>query len=170
MRYVCFKKALVVGIIVLFLGVGFQPAIANEVSITKTADVEGDCFDCRPVNRVALLKVKLLLMKLETITNVILSRFGHTPEVAEKCEEVLDIINSNRVLDYPFICVVLLSILFPVMFIMVIIQDIEDLLEEKFPTISYIFFILLVPFIYIYINLFDLAIEWDCIGPFLPEI
>ena len=38
MRNDCCKKGLVVGIIVLFLGVGFQPALANEVSITKTSE------------------------------------------------------------------------------------------------------------------------------------
>ena len=39
-----FKKGLVVGIIILFIGVGIQPAFANEVSITTTSDIEED-FD-----------------------------------------------------------------------------------------------------------------------------
>ena len=79
------KKALVICIILLFLGVGFQPALANEVS-----DVDEDCLECQPVNRIDLLKVKLLLIRVEAITNVILSKYGHIPEVAEKCKVASD--------------------------------------------------------------------------------
>ena len=39
-----YKKGLVVGIIILFIVVGIQPAFANEVSITTTSDIEED-FD-----------------------------------------------------------------------------------------------------------------------------
>ena len=35
MRNVCFKKGLVVGIILLFIGVGIQPVYANNVSINN---------------------------------------------------------------------------------------------------------------------------------------
>ena len=102
------KKALAIGVILLFLGVGFQPALANEVSTNTVSDVDEDCLECQPVNRVELLKVKLLLIRLEVITNVILSRFGHIPEIGEKCGKILDVIHSNRVLDYPIICSILL--------------------------------------------------------------
>ena len=77
------RKVLVFCIIVLFLGVGFQPALANEIF-----DVDEDCFDCQPISRVELLKVKLSLIKIEAITNIILSRFSHILEIREKCQEI----------------------------------------------------------------------------------
>ena len=101
------KKALVIGVILLFLGVGVQPALANEVSNT-VSDVDEDCIECQPVNRIDILKVKLLMIRVEAITNVIISKYGHIPEITEKYEEVLDIIDSSRVLDYPIICGILL--------------------------------------------------------------
>ena len=88
------KKALVCGVILLFLGVGFQPALANKVSISSVSDVEEDCLECQPVNRVELLRVKLLLIRLEVFTNVILSKFGHIPEIREKCEEASERISE----------------------------------------------------------------------------
>ena len=69
MKNVCFKEGLVVGIIILFLGVGFQPALANEVSTTIVSDVDEDC-GCQPVNKIDLLKVRLLLIRLKIFTNI----------------------------------------------------------------------------------------------------
>ena len=98
------RKGLVVGIILLFLGVGFQPALAKDVSTNVVSDVDEDCFECQPMSRVDLLKVKLLLIRIEAITDVIVSRFGHIPEIQEKCEEVLDIINSDIHWNFSVIC------------------------------------------------------------------
>ena len=117
MRNVCFKKGLVVGVLILFLSVGLQPALANEVSITKTSESKGDC-GCQPVNRAELLRVKLLLIRIEAITNVILSKFGHIPEVAEKCQEITNRIEtfkemnnelklSSSLWDFQIICSIL---------------------------------------------------------------
>ena len=83
-----------------------------------------DCFECQPVNRVTLLKVRLLLIKLRTITNIIKSRFGHIPEIQEKCEEVFVNVASLRERindlkpdlpweDNPIICSILLLMLTP---------------------------------------------------------
>ena len=102
------KKALVFGIIVLFLGVGFQPALADEISTNIVSDVEEDCLECQPVNRVELLKVKLLLIRIEAFTNVILSRYGHIPEIREKCEEASERISEIILQDNTVICNLLL--------------------------------------------------------------
>ena len=90
------KILIVVGITILFLGVGFQPALANEVSISKTSDIHEDCLECQHISKVELLKVKLLLIRIEAITNVILSKFGHIPEVAEKCQEITNRIETFK--------------------------------------------------------------------------
>ena len=55
---------------------------------------EEDC-GCQDVNRVDLLRFRLLLIRIEAINNVILTRFGHIPEIREKCEEILDVIYSD---------------------------------------------------------------------------
>ena len=90
------RKLLVFGIILLFLGVGFQPALANEISTNTVSDVDEDCIECQPVSRVDLLKVRLLLIRLEVFTNVILSRFGNIPRVSEKNEEIYDKISTLK--------------------------------------------------------------------------
>ena len=41
-----FKKGIVIGIIILFLGVGVQPVFANDVSISKTSDKKEECNLC----------------------------------------------------------------------------------------------------------------------------
>ena len=102
MRNVCLKKGLVIGIIVLFLGVGFQPALANEISTNMVSDVDEDCLECQPVNRVEILKVKLLLIRIEAITNILLSRFGHITEVKEKYQELSDRIITLRKMNEEF--------------------------------------------------------------------
>ena len=89
------KKAIVIGVILLFLGVGFQPALANEISTTTVSDVDEDCFDCQPVNRVDTVRVKLLLTRLDVFINIILSKFGHIPEIVTICKEILDILKNG---------------------------------------------------------------------------
>jgi hypothetical protein len=62
-----------------------------------------DC-GCQVVNRYDLFRVKLLMFRLKIITNILLLRFGHIPEVAEKCQEILDTINSDSLWDFTIIC------------------------------------------------------------------
>ena len=109
------KNSLVFGVILLFLGVGFQPALATEISINPVSDVEEDCLDCQPVNRVELLKVKLLVIKLKAFNSIILSRFGHIPDIAEKCQEISDRFAQLSVFSNPPICNLLLFILLVIM-------------------------------------------------------
>ncbi|KYK20799.1 hypothetical protein AYK24_03690 [Thermoplasmatales archaeon SG8-52-4] len=54
-----FKKGLVVGIIVLFIGVGIQPAISNEVSIPTISDSGKDSIEYK-INEKMYLAEKLL--------------------------------------------------------------------------------------------------------------
>ena len=75
-------------------------------SVVGVSDVEEDC-GCQVVNRYDLVRVKLLLVRIKVFTNILLLRFGYIPEVAEKCNEILDVIKSNRQLDFPIICDIL---------------------------------------------------------------
>lgn len=115
------NKVLVVGVILLFLSVCLQPALANEVPITETSEVEKDC-GCQGVKIVELLRYKLLLIKTEAITNVILSNFGHKPEITKKCQEISYRVSVLREMinefkpdtqweNYPIICSILLILI-----------------------------------------------------------
>ena len=99
------KKALVIVVILLFLGVIFQPALANEISHTVSDD-EDDCLECQPMNRAEFLRAKFILIKLEIFINVILSKFSHIPEIVTICKEILEIL-KNGIWD--IICDILLT-------------------------------------------------------------
>jgi hypothetical protein len=95
------KKIIVISIIVLFVGMVFQPAYAVE-TIPKADKIEQleDCY-CQEVDRVNIVRVKFLFNRLKVFTNILLVRFGNMPEVKEKSKELLEVVDSNRQLDFP---------------------------------------------------------------------
>ena len=97
------RKGLVFSVIVLFIGVGVNPAFAEE-SITTTLDSEKDCIECQVSEGYNPLRMNLLSIKTKVIANLILLKFGDIPEIKEKCQEILDEINIYYPLDYPIIC------------------------------------------------------------------
>ena len=77
-------------------------------SVVGASDIYEDC-NCNPtISDLQVVRTEKLLTMLESRINFILLKLGHVPEVKEKCEEVLEVIHSNRVLDYPIICSILL--------------------------------------------------------------
>ena len=129
MRNVCFKKGLVVGIIVLFLGVGFQPALANEVAITQTSDVEEDC-GCNEVINPKLVFISNLLERVENYVNYIQVKYGYIPDIEEKCNEILTNINL-RFQAYELICDFLWDIYEPISSFQELLQEIGKNLEDN---------------------------------------
>jgi hypothetical protein len=87
-------------------------------SVVGISDIEKDC-GYQVVNSSDLFRVKLLMLRLKIVTNILLLRFGHIPEVQEQCNEILDVINSNKQLDYPIIC----AILEPIFYLLVNIAN-----------------------------------------------
>ena len=71
MKNTLLRKGLVVGIIVLFIRIGFQPALSNEITLPKISDNEEDC-DCNIPDAKLHLAEKLLtrLEKNELFTDV----------------------------------------------------------------------------------------------------
>ena len=65
-------------------------------SVVGVSDVEEDC-GCQVISSHNLVRAERLLARLEVYINIILLRFGYIPEVAEKSEEILDIINSDGI-------------------------------------------------------------------------
>ena len=62
-----------------------------------------DCIECQVSDGYNLLRAKLLLARLRVIVNFISLISRDIPEVEEKYEEILDIINSNILLNPPII-------------------------------------------------------------------
>ena len=67
-------------------------------SVIGVSDSIEDC-DCNPVRNLNVERVERLLNRLESRINFILLRYGHIPEVVEKCHEALELINSDSFID-----------------------------------------------------------------------
>lgn len=112
------KKIWVVGIVVLFIGVGVYPAVAVESkSSIDNKHSEDDC-GCEVISNPNFIKIKGLLDRLEAYTKILLVLSKHNPEIAEKCQEISDRIititdkyeelKTEALLDdYPIICAIL---------------------------------------------------------------
>ena len=87
------KILIVVGITIIFLGVGIQPVLANEVSIAKTSDAEEDC-NCKPVSSLHLVRLKSLLNRLDKHYNLLSILSKINPELSEKYQELYDNIDA----------------------------------------------------------------------------
>ena len=144
------KNSIVISVILLFLGVGFQPALADEISTTVVSDVDEDCLDCQPVNRVELLRVKLLLTRLEVFTNILMSKFGHIPGIADECEEVSEGITTlqERInylklklpsQEYIILCDILLVIVISWTLLYLSVHYFAEIFYWKFPELYYRF-------------------------------
>jgi hypothetical protein len=68
--------------------------ITNVVSANDVDD-----YNFNPTTDLQLVRIERLLDRLESRIDFILLKYGHVPEVAEKCEEVLELINSDSLLD-----------------------------------------------------------------------
>ena len=78
-------KILVIGVVVLFIGVGIQPALAVNHNVTESKD---DCDLCPKVSNQNIGLIKSLINRLEIYEKQlsVLSRFN--PEFEEKYQEV----------------------------------------------------------------------------------
>lgn len=109
-----FKKVLITGIISLFIGIGLQPAFANEVSIANTTDILEGCKCGQPVKNNLIDRLKSLMNRFEKTKYIILRLSKHNPEHEEKYQELYDKItaitemNNNYLSDlswdFPIIC------------------------------------------------------------------
>ena len=137
---------------------------SNWLSPRLNPDEYGKCY----LNSIEV-RVKLLLARLEVYINIILLRFGHIPEVAEKCHEILDVINSNRLLNYPIIiCGILFVII--VTHAYVIMGFFMSLIEKYryYPILYNIFCQLYLLSDSILTKLTDLYDQLDCPNPYPP--
>ena len=69
------------------------------IRTNRAIDEESNDFYCQNVNRCNVAKTEKLLTILEIYIKLILSRYTHNLEVTEKCQEILDLINSDGLRD-----------------------------------------------------------------------
>jgi hypothetical protein len=97
-------KSLVVGVIVLFIGVGVQPAFAV-TSITSDSDDE--CNLCPKLSKQHIVRVKSLLDRLEKYDNELSVLSKLNPEIEEKYQEISNYINSDKPISIRPLCIFL---------------------------------------------------------------
>ena len=86
-------KTLVVGVIVLFIGVGIQPAIAVT---PNTADSEEECNLCPKVSNLHLVLLERMLNRVETLTSKLSVVSKLNPLIEEKSQVLSDAITTFK--------------------------------------------------------------------------
>jgi hypothetical protein len=89
----------------------FQPVFAVENRVnTDNIEMVEDC-DCQEIDRQNLVRLKFLLKNLKFVTNILINRFGHIPEIKEKCQEVVDFIRASSSFSNPVIICIMLYLI-----------------------------------------------------------
>ena len=133
-------------------------------NVIGASDTVEDC-NCNPISDLQLVRTERLLDRLESRINFILLRYGHIPEVSEKCNEILANINL-RPQAFELICDFLLIIYISFGVLIIILQEIAS----KFDLSGMIYLI----FLSMYGSLFAslilivfLRVSLDCEWPYL---
>ena len=170
------KEILILGIICLFIGVGIQPAFANEnIPINRPSENIEDC-NCEINDNFDIVRIKSLLNRaermlnrVEIFTKLMPLLYKDNPEVIEKCEELSgkiitikeNIGELNTYWDFPIICV-FLDILENIFWKCI---DIFVMLYEKFydyPTLWEFFYIFYMLFLHTWGIIYIIMMLFNC--------
>ena len=107
MQKIMFRKGLVAGIIVLFIGIGVQPAFAVDINNVSPSENIEDC-NCEVVDVYDIVRIKSLLYRaerslnrVETLTKLIPVLSKNNPEVEVEYKKLLnDIDTFEEIYDY----------------------------------------------------------------------
>ena len=141
------KKILAVGIIILFIGVGIQPAFAVDTKTSVVNQQKEENCGCEVVSKSNLVKVKRLLNRLEVNSKLLSVLSKNHPELVETSEGLsneITILNgiykglkANSLLPENFsICIYLFIIYKFSNPIKKILQDIYENIQ-KYPYLYY---------------------------------
>jgi hypothetical protein len=109
-----FKKGLVVGIIVLFIGVGVQPALAVDTKQSIDDNKDEECRECNEVCDADLIKLKSLLNRIEQRTKLLLVLSKNNPEIKNNYDKLDDMISKLNTLGLREICIWLFNIFYDI--------------------------------------------------------
>ena len=122
-----FYKTLIVGVIVLFIGVGIQPAFAVT---PNDSDSEDDCNLCPKVSNLHLVRLKNLLNRLEKYDNILSALSKHYPEFEERYQELSDRLTAFIEMDmeyvselswnFPVLCWLLYPLIIPLLMLLML--------------------------------------------------
>jgi len=127
------NKGLAIAVIILFVGVGIQPAYAIN---SDASEIDDDCNLCLKVNKQFVFKIKSLICKIEVNRNKLSKLSKYNPDIEEKFTKIssrfsfLKQFSENYVLywNFPFIC----SYLFVVQLSLILFQFLF-LFNKDFP-------------------------------------
>jgi hypothetical protein len=112
-----YKKGLVVGIIILFICVGVQPAFAIDTNQSIDDNMSEDCKECNEVSDANLIKLESLLDRLEKRTKLLLVLSKNNPEIKDNYDKLADTISKLNTLGLrEAICIWLSAIIIDIMF------------------------------------------------------
>ncbi|UCF49034.1 MAG: hypothetical protein JSU91_04610 [Thermoplasmatales archaeon] len=131
-------KTLVVGVIVIFIGVGIQPAVAELSNISKS-DSKDDCNLCpKKISKSHIILIESLLNRLEKYDNKLSILFKNNPEIEKRNKAfsnrflILKEINKNFIFywNFPIICtflnILIYSYIFLIIFALFIVRIYHD--------------------------------------------
>ncbi len=164
MRIILIRKGIAICIILLLIGVVIQPVTSVETkqSIFDNERVD-DCV-CEIVNNNNdLFRVKLLLARINVVTNFILMKFGYIPEIKESCQEILTVINSNEILYNERICMIVWILYNSLGLIAVVLMQLFEMFEYyNFHSIAYMIYIIATPIVNMIGIILDIGHAYDC--------
>jgi hypothetical protein len=144
MKSKLYCKILAVGIIVLLMGVSVSSGFTVNSNPSIKVNQRGKCSECNKISDSDLIRLERLLNRGEVYSKLLLVLSRYNPEIKEKCEELLDVINSDRPWDFPIICIILESTWNQLLDLGKIISDIITKSKDNpiFNGIIYFFFML----------------------------
>jgi hypothetical protein len=178
------KKILVIGIILFFVGIVFQPVLSQETINTTLTDKEDDCC-CNPVDIVGLGELQgelqsanRLLNRVKMVTSLVSILSKSNPEIKEKCEELSSSIsffeinnnefNYNLIYMNIFICYILLILIENCYNICRYFSELMSYYED-YPIIREMARLLYLEFKFLMWKYVDLYDEYDC-PPLFPNL
>ena len=102
------RKGLVLGIIVLFIGMGIHPAFAVDTNQSIFSKEIEECSECNKVSDTDLITLERKITQLFFTIKIIQLRFRDYPEIQKMSNEILVVMNSNGII-WDMICVFLIN-------------------------------------------------------------
>ena len=152
------NKILVLGIILLLMGVSYSTAFTIDSKISVVNNLKKENCDCEKTLNLDLIKIKRLVNKVKTYSNILPIFSKYKPEIKDRCNKIISDINT---LDSP-IC----DLIEPIYIIIFQIRlNLEELISEyqETPAIVGILLVYLAIVIALEISFIGLMYSFNCV-------